>query len=104
MIVQKLQTIFKIFLISLFLFSCGHEPVEFRPTIWATDYVNGDIVQSGTGNRLSCYEKKIQEYACMSLNDIVTLASILRNAKVPKKLKKELDNFLKSSLNVSEIK
>ena len=79
------------------LVSCGTEPVSFNPDFYefvAKD--GGYITNASKDKKYYCDEPRTRkEFAALHISKIIELRDILRNAKVPKRFKKNLTNVIK---------
>lgn len=76
----------------LILSSCG-SLTTYRPSIYGHDFKTMEIVTPVTYERISCGEKEFNKYASIKLSDLSKLALILKNAKLPKKVRFIIERF-----------
>lgn len=81
-------------LLTILLNSCG-SVTTYRPSIYGHDYRSREIITPVTHERISCGDKDFQKYVSINLKDLSKLAVILKNAKLPKKIRIVIENFKK---------
>jgi hypothetical protein len=79
-------------LLTTSLSSCG-SPTKYRPSIYGHDYVQREIVTPVTHVRISCGDEEFNKYVSVSLKDLSKLALVLKEAKVPKKVRVLIEGF-----------
>jgi len=79
------------------LTSCGTRPIEFRPKIYAHDYISESIIYSYDDDlvEVSCSESGFEDYVSISIDDLVEIAWILKKAQMPRKYKKRTKALVK---------
>lgn len=80
------------FLMILFVSACG-STTSYRPSIYGHDYKNMEIITPVTYQRISCGDPAFQRYVSVDLDDLRKLALVLKNAKVPKKVRILIEGF-----------
>ena len=88
-----------IFLTILCVSSCG-SPTTYRPSIYGHDYITRVIVTPVTRKRISCGDREFNKYVSVSLKDLSKLAIILKEAKVPRKVRILVEAFNKEVKSV----
>jgi len=78
----------------ILLNSCG-SVTTYRPSIYGHDYAQREIITPETHVRISCGDQEFNKYVSVSLSDLSKLAIILKNAKVPKKVRILVEGFSK---------
>lgn len=96
---MKMKVALLLILTTFSIVSCGSNvPVKFNPDFF--EFVTkekGYIINADKTIKVYCDQPAIRKnYAAMSKSKIKELATILRNAKVPKSLKKKLKRLQKS--------
>lgn len=76
----------------LLVSSCG-SPTKYRPSIYGHDFVNREIVTPNTHVRISCGDRQFNKFVSVSLDDLAKLALVLKEAKVPKKVRILIEGF-----------
>ena len=80
--------------IFLLLSSCGSR-TTYKPSIYGHDYLNQEIITPVTHERIYCGSPEFNKYATVKLEDLVSLALILKYAKLPKKVRLIVEGFRK---------
>lgn len=91
-----LLTLSTIFLIS----SCG-STTTYRPPIAAHDYKNMELVLKDH-SRVYAGDKKFNEYASIHLDDLIKIAIIIKNAKLPKHIILIVEQYEKEVLKLKQ--
>ena len=79
-------------LLTTSLVSCG-SPTKYRPSIYGHDYIQREIVTPKTHVRISCGDREFNKFVSVSLDDLAKLALVLKEAKVPKKVRILIEGF-----------
>lgn len=79
---------------TILLSSCG-STTSYRPSIYGHDYINREIVKPVTHERISCGENDFNRFVSIDLDDLRKLALVLKNAKVPRKVRILIEGFEK---------
>ena len=82
----------RLILLTILLSSCG-STTTYRPSIYGHDYITREIITPVTHKRISCGDKDFNKYVSVNLSDLAKLAIILKNAKVPKKVRILVEGF-----------
>ncbi len=91
---MKLTVIKLLLTLTILCASCG-STTDYRPSIYGHDYINREIITPVTFERISCGDKRFNEYVSVNLDDLAKLALILKHSKVPKKVRLLVEKFKK---------
>lgn len=83
----------QLMILTIFLFSSCGSHTTYRPLIHGHDYLNQEIIVPRTHERIHCGEKRFNKYVSLSLDDLTRLALVLKNAKLPKKVRLLVEKF-----------
>ena len=97
---QKLQLILSVSL-TIFLGSSCRTGIKFDPDFHRPCNSCGGLLNE-RGGVVEYYSDEIEQFSCMSKSKIKELSEILTRAKIPKKDKRELQNFVNSALVPNE--
>lgn len=67
--------------------SCGSSETTYRPVVYGHDYVAMEIIRPITFERVSCGDPDFNKYVSVSIDDLVKLATVLKNAKLPRHIR-----------------
>ena len=68
---------------------------KYRPTIYGHDYQNQEIITPTTHERIYTGSPAFNKYVSISLHDLAKLALVLKNAKLPRKVRFIVERFNK---------
>jgi hypothetical protein len=87
---MKQRILLTILLINLS--ACGSQ-TTYRPSIYGHDFETREIITPSTHIRISCGAREFNKYVSVSLKDLSKLALVLKNAKVPRKVRILIEGF-----------
>lgn len=68
---------------------------SYRPTIHGHDYLNQEIIEPKTYRRIYTGSPEFNKYVSISLADLSKLALVLKNARLPRKVRRVVERFTK---------
>jgi len=76
---------------------------KYRPSIHGHDYLNQEIIEPKTYRRIYTGDPAFNEYVSISLDDLAKLALVLKNAKLPRKVRFIVERFTKEVKEVEAV-
>ena len=95
MIKKQVRKVGLLILTIFFVSSCGTEGINFDPK-WYVPSVDAQYIINREGQAVYFSDRDIEQYACLSKDKIKELAEILSRARIPKELKAQLLQKLKT--------
>ena len=78
----------------------GH--TKYRPSIHGHDYLRQEIIEPTTHRRIYTGDAEFNKFVSISLDDLAKLALVLKNAKLPRKVRRIVERFSKEVKTVEK--
>ena len=75
---------------------------KYRPSIHGHDYLRQEIIEPITYRRIYTGDAEFNRYVSISLDDLAKLAIVLKNAKLPRKVRRIVERFSKEVKTVEK--